>query len=102
MGFANGYPDKIAETWHDSVVNAVKNRIMKKYIFTGLAFLLFSSAIAQDNGDKKAMKKQEKLEQKSTSMEKANRKGDARRSVHKMRKMEKKEKKMNNKADKSK
>jgi hypothetical protein len=51
---------------------------MRKYMLTGIFLLLLSSAIAQDNGDKKAMKKEEKLEKKSTGMEKANRKGDAR------------------------
>ena len=73
---------------------------MRKFLFTCIVVFCLTTVYAQDDGGKKAIDKQEKMDKKSTEMENATRKNKGRKSLKKMNKMEKKEQKLNKKADK--
>jgi Ni/Co efflux regulator RcnB len=76
---------------------------MKKYMVTAaMAVFVIATSLAQDNVDKKAGKKHEKMEKKTAEMDNAALKNKDREAERKMDKMNKKEKKMHRKAAKTK
>ena len=74
---------------------------MKKVIATAVMAMFIGHGLAQDGGNK-AIKKQEKMERRSSQVQTAEHKGKDKKAQRKINKMEKKESKMNRKADKDK